>query len=64
MGWILDGWLESWGSIPFATILRPAVGLARALTIQEEWSRLESHHSTPYSTKVTSAWKCVSLHTR
>jgi hypothetical protein len=63
MGWILDGWLEIWGSIPFTTVPRPAIGLARALTIEEEWSRLESDHSLPYSTKVISAWKWVSIHT-
>lgn len=63
MRWILDGWLESLGSIPFTTVPRPAVGLARALIVEEEWSRLEFDHSPPNSTKVISAWKCMSLHT-
>lgn len=63
MGWILDGWLESWDSIPYTTVPRPAVGLMRALTIDEKRSRLESDHSPPYSTKVISAEKCLSLHT-
>lgn len=56
------GWLESWGSILFTTVPRPALGLARAVTIEIEWTRLESDHSPPYNAKVISAWKYVSLH--